>query len=41
MLALGLLFGHLAVTQSDFGFAVGAGASGIAALWFVVAAVRA
>lgn len=41
MLALGLWLGHLAVTQGDVGLAVGASISGIAAISFILAGLRA
>ncbi len=40
MLALGLVFGHLAVTQSDLGYAAGAGVCGLSALGFIVAGLK-
>jgi hypothetical protein len=41
MVSLGLLFGHFAATQGDVGYAVGAGVSGISALGFIAAGLRA
>lgn len=40
MLALGVVFGHLAVTQSDLGYAAGAGVCGLLALGFIVGGMK-